>query len=433
MQSPNAFLDIQNPSRPKAPERPAERTTEKSRGSSEDFREHQARAREKAAEAAKSDRPDRPGTLKPSGDAGPSAKTGKETSPVTGSGDTPAQVKTRLEIPQALKAQVEDLDLPALSQATGLSEGQIQGLLSGELSIEGVMEEGVLPEEMMKGLNLLVEQLQIQAPELASALMGSGLTENVLARLSSGAEPALATQLAGISANGNNGSKNGAGKIELAQVLQASMAAEGETAKSDEPLLRRVLGASATAEPGENQAQSRGNGESQVLQQTANGLRLGDPREPAGTLKHYTTSLETSLNQEEEWHQNMAGKLSWLTTQGLQSAEIMINPPDMGPVEVRIQVQNEQASVSIQAQNASVRDMLEQNSSRLRDMLQEQGLDLSQFDVSDQSSGDQRQSSSFVDQHLNPAGKDQGGVSNGETVTTGEMQLNWSEGIDLYA
>ncbi|MDX1589309.1 MAG: flagellar hook-length control protein FliK [Oleiphilaceae bacterium] len=420
MQSANVLLEINAPSRARPPQRPADKGSEPD-GS---FRDHETRAREKAANS------DRPDSVKE-----PALKTADPAAAGPG-------------LTADLKAMAENLDLPALAEATGLSEGQIEGLLSGDISIEGllsgettldgVLQEAVLPEDLLQGLNALVEQLQEQAPELATALMGTGLTENVLARLSSGAEPALATQLANLASIGPGKNGNGSGKVELAQLMQATMAAEGEGAGPEEPLLRRVLGASSAADTGESLSQSKGNGESLQLVQGANGLRLGDPREPAGSLKHYTTSVETSLDNQEEWNQKMAGKLSWLTTQGLQSAEILLNPPDMGPVEVRIQVQNDQASVTIQAQNATVRDLLEQNSGRLREMLDEQGLDLSQFDVSDQGSGDQRQSSPFADAATASGDKASGDkasgeVSNGETVTTGEMHLNWSEGVDLYA
>ncbi|WP_404361820.1 flagellar hook-length control protein FliK [Marinobacter sp.] len=149
-------------------------------------------------------------------------------------------------------------------------------------------------------------------------------------------------------------------------------------------------------------------------------------------LKGYATSVELPVGHA-EWGDKLMGKLAWLTTQKMSVAEIHLTPPDMGPLDVRVQVQNDQASVTIHATNSAVRDQLELHSHRLRDMLNGQGLDLESFDVAD-SPG--RDAGGEAEQE---AGEHAGG--NGEPMagememaeTGGTLDLTWRGEVDLYA
>ena len=103
-------------------------------------------------------------------------------------------------------------------------------------------------------------------------------------------------------------------------------------------------------------------------------------------LKQYSTSLETNV-QDPEWSDEMGQKIVWLTGRAIQSAEIHLNPADLGPIEVQIKVQNEQAAVTFHAQNSTVRDMLESNVNRLREMMESNGVDLTEVSVGSEGSG----------------------------------------------
>ncbi len=81
-----------------------------------------------------------------------------------------------------------------------------------------------------------------------------------------------------------------------------------------------------------------------------------------------------------------------MVNQKISAARIHINPPELGPIEVRVNVNHDQASVQFTSQSAQVRDALEQSIPRLRDMLENAGFSLADSDVNDQSSGDGRHS-----------------------------------------
>jgi flagellar hook-length control protein FliK len=68
-----------------------------------------------------------------------------------------------------------------------------------------------------------------------------------------------------------------------------------------------------------------------------------------------------------------------------------MTPENMGPVEVRISVQDGSASVAFNAAHADTRAALEQALPRLREMFSTQGLNLSDASVSQQFSRGQPQ------------------------------------------
>jgi flagellar hook-length control protein FliK len=81
------------------------------------------------------------------------------------------------------------------------------------------------------------------------------------------------------------------------------------------------------------------------------------------------------------WTEQLAGKLTLMVGRGIQSASIQLSPENLGPLEIRISVQNEQASVWFGAAHADTRAALEQALPRLRELLAGQGLNLSDAGV----------------------------------------------------
>lgn len=167
------------------------------------------------------------------------------------------------------------------------------------------------------------------------------------------------------------------------------------------------------------------------------GLEL---REGSALVRQYSTSVDTPV-QQGDWGDKMAGKISWLANQRISFAEIHLNPADLGPIEVRVNVQNDQASVAVHAQNASVRDLLELNGNRLREMLQDNGLNLAKMEVSDQPPRQQQQAAGGEAGQGAGSGENDGAAAaagslvslDGEAISTGEMHLQWQSQVDTYA
>lgn len=84
------------------------------------------------------------------------------------------------------------------------------------------------------------------------------------------------------------------------------------------------------------------------------------------------------------WAEALAERAAWFAGQNIHSAELQLDPPELGPLQVRISVHQDQAVVSFVSANPQVRDALDQSMMRLRELLQEQGMQLVDAGVSDQ-------------------------------------------------
>ncbi|UTF60788.1 flagellar hook-length control protein FliK [Gilvimarinus sp. DA14] len=92
------------------------------------------------------------------------------------------------------------------------------------------------------------------------------------------------------------------------------------------------------------------------------------------------------------WGDAVGQKVLWMARQNITSAELRLDPPDLGPVQVRVSVQNDQAHITFSSQQPVVREALDQNAFRLREMLAEQGMTQVDVNVSEQGQqqGDER-------------------------------------------
>lgn len=106
-----------------------------------------------------------------------------------------------------------------------------------------------------------------------------------------------------------------------------------------------------------------------------------------------TTQVAAPLHQP-GWEQAFAQQVAWIVKQDVQGAELRINPPHLGAVEMRVVINgDDQASVSFTSQHALVREAIEAAIPRLRDMLSTSGLNLVDVNVSQHSFAQQRHDS----------------------------------------
>ncbi|WP_296059089.1 flagellar hook-length control protein FliK [uncultured Amphritea sp.] len=96
---------------------------------------------------------------------------------------------------------------------------------------------------------------------------------------------------------------------------------------------------------------------------------------------------------EAAWSQAVNDRVMIMASKNGQFADIQLDPPELGSLQVRLHVKNEQVTVVFNTPHGSVRDALEQNMPRLREMFADQGLNLSESSVEDHSGGNQREDS----------------------------------------
>ncbi|MFL9812340.1 flagellar hook-length control protein FliK [Stutzerimonas sp. VN223-3] len=88
--------------------------------------------------------------------------------------------------------------------------------------------------------------------------------------------------------------------------------------------------------------------------------------------------------QQSGWTEAVVDRVMWLSSQNLKSAEIQLDPAELGRMEVRIDMNKDQTQVTFLSPHAGVRDALEGQMQRLRDMFAQQGMTMD-VNVSDQS------------------------------------------------
>lgn len=76
-------------------------------------------------------------------------------------------------------------------------------------------------------------------------------------------------------------------------------------------------------------------------------------------------------------------RLSWMIRDGLQQAEITLNPRELGPIRIALTMQGDAAQLGLQADHPWTRQTIEDALPRLKDLLAEQGVQLGQTTVGD--------------------------------------------------
>jgi flagellar hook-length control protein FliK len=140
--------------------------------------------------------------------------------------------------------------------------------------------------------------------------------------------------------------------------------------------------------------------------------RLAEAQSPAARAFVVQTGVPVPVGTP-QWSQAVGDKVLWLAAQNVSSAEIRLDPPELGPMQVKVSVNQDQASVSFTSPHPAVREALDQQLGRLREMFSEQGLHLLNVDVSDRSFAQQEREqkesaqstsgSEGVDDELTPA------------------------------
>lgn len=84
------------------------------------------------------------------------------------------------------------------------------------------------------------------------------------------------------------------------------------------------------------------------------------------------------------WSDEFSQKISWMSTQQNQVAELHLNPPDLGPLDVVLKISDNQATALFTSPHGAVREAVESALPRLREALADNGITLGNATVSDQ-------------------------------------------------
>lgn len=82
------------------------------------------------------------------------------------------------------------------------------------------------------------------------------------------------------------------------------------------------------------------------------------------------------------WGQALGDKIVWMAAGAQQTASLTLNPPNLGPMQIVLNLTNDQATASFFTAQPEVRQALEAAFPKLREMLGEAGIQLGQATVS---------------------------------------------------
>ncbi|MGF1680404.1 flagellar hook-length control protein FliK [Photobacterium minamisatsumaniensis] len=145
------------------------------------------------------------------------------------------------------------------------------------------------------------------------------------------------------------------------------------------------------------------------------------------------------LNKEQASEQ-LAERMQMMLSKNLKHVDIRLDPPELGKLQIKLSMNNDQATVQFTVGNQQTRDLVEQAMPRLRELLSQQGLQLTQSSVQ------QDGSRQFTGQQ-NPQGQQTGNDSNGQRsanqigsdddfqgVEANELWVSQpKDGVDYYA
>lgn len=104
----------------------------------------------------------------------------------------------------------------------------------------------------------------------------------------------------------------------------------------------------------------------------------GRPYAPLGALP----AMEPA-----KWAEELDARIRWFAARGGGTAEIRLDPPDLGALHVTVHAGRDGATVHFSAPSAPVRELLEHSLPRLRELLENSGMNLVNVNVAQQHDG----------------------------------------------
>jgi len=130
-------------------------------------------------------------------------------------------------------------------------------------------------------------------------------------------------------------------------------------------------------------------------------VQQAPPQQQLNATQNATLTGAVSANQispplnSSAWDKAVGQKVIWMVGGSMQSAELTLNPPDLGPLQIVLNVTNDQANATFISAHPDVREALEASLPKLRQMMDDAGVQLSGFSVNAEASNQEQQGREF--------------------------------------
>lgn len=142
------------------------------------------------------------------------------------------------------------------------------------------------------------------------------------------------------------------------------------------------------------------------------------PGLPQTSVSPRMFQLDVPLHQP-GWDRSLGERVRWMASEKVQVAELRLNPPSLGPLEVRVHVEGDRTHINFLAPQAAVREAIDAALPRLRELFAEGGLNLGDVTVSHQ---DARHAGGEGNHGPGRSGPDADAVADAETGSVAAAQ-----------
>ena len=181
-------------------------------------------------------------------------------------------------------------------------------------------------------------------------------------------------------------STEGAPPASAAATLPAAIQSASQPVESR--ISQRSDTANAAILAGENHPGNSGNTPAFASALAATGASVN----PTPATPNQPAPITTPLN-EPSWPHDFGNRIVWLAKNDQQVAQININPPQLGPVQISISLNGDLASATFTSPHPEVRQAINDSLPQLREMLSAAGISLGQANVGSQMPSQNREAS----------------------------------------
>lgn len=139
---------------------------------------------------------------------------------------------------------------------------------------------------------------------------------------------------------------------------------------------------------------------------------------------------ETIAIHKKDFSEKIKEKVMVMVNQKIRQVEIRLDPPELGSMQIRLNLQNEQAAVNFIVQNQQAKEAVDENMTKLKEMLSDSGVDVGDANVEQQSqneTADDSRRNEFNGQQENHEQVDDNLVKNGA-----QLYKASSTGVDYF-
>lgn len=229
--------------------------------------------------------------------------------------------------------------------------------------------------------------ISILDPAALIAMLGSAQSQPSLRNEAPSGEPNDAALVANPTGQWLAGNATGESKTRdmpvLDKALPAQHANQGApsaallSAKDPAPASKPVLDTANIAAGGEPSA-SNAPAFSEAIATSLHQRGVAPGLQPAASTN--TSSVGAHLHTP-AWPQQFGEKVVWMASRDVQSAQININPPQLGPVQITLSLSGDQVTAVFASPHAEVRQAIESSLPQLKEMLASAGISLGDANV----------------------------------------------------